>query len=406
MHKILFAGIALLLLTQAALAQDEGKPSVWFLAFGHGFAIDVTQIGVMDALESYGLIDPVDREGHRMFYEPPEHSAIRFNAAEADHQFDRLRDMVAKAMDDEPDILVTLSAPATLMALQATQDMDDPPVILFANVYNPYEAGIADAPCIKPANVSGSVSTTDYAEFVSLIMLQNPQFTSIGTIHNSSEASGIYGAGQIADAAAALGVTVEAAAVNSLADLTLATEGLVSKGVEVILLPLDATINAGMPIVAAVAGENGIPVFSANFDAIHYGAMVGAGFFQFYDQGLQVGLMAAAYLRGELDIANTGISSLSGDTIVGLNMTNAETQDYIVSQALLERADVTAVFEGGGHSYDVRSMDMAMEQQRALFGGPVPLEEREEGDREFLASLECTPERIAEQQAALDAMEG
>ena len=33
----------------------------------------------------------------------------------------------------------------------------------------------------------------------------------------------------------------------------------------------------------------------------------------------------------------------------------------------------------------------------------MPLEERRAADMEFLAGLECTPEMIAEQQAALDA---
>ena len=43
---------------------------------------------------------------------------------------------------------------------------------------------------------------------------------------------------------------------------------------------------------------------------------------------------------------------------------------------------------------------------QAFFGGPAPLEARQERDRAFLAGLECTAERIAEQQAELDAMDG
>ncbi len=43
---------------------------------------------------------------------------------------------------------------------------------------------------------------------------------------------------------------------------------------------------------------------------------------------------------------------------------------------------------------------------QAFYGGPAPLEARQERDRAFLAELECTPERIAEQQAELDAMAG
>ncbi|MDE2748048.1 MAG: hypothetical protein OXI34_03690, partial [Chloroflexota bacterium] len=50
--------------------------------------------------------------------------------------------------------------------------------------------------------------------------------------------------------------------------------------------------------------------------------------------------------------------------------------------------------------------DLGMSTLRqARFGPTMSLEEREARDRAFLAGLECSPERIAEQQAELDAME-
>jgi ABC-type uncharacterized transport system substrate-binding protein len=407
MKKSLIVVFLFLLLTQSAFAQEEEKPNIWFLAHGHGWAIEITMVGVLDALQTYGFINPADRGDEEVrFFISPGDSAVDFNVGRSGFELDRLRAIVADALDDEADILITLSAPATLSALQATEDWDDPPVILFANVYNPYEAGIADAPCVKPANVTGSVSTNDYAELVSLAKLQFPDLKTVGTIHSSNEASGIYGAGQIAEAAAALGLTVEEAAVTSLADLSAATEGLLSKGVEALILPLDASVTAGMPLIATIAGESGVPMFSANFDSIHFGAIVGAGFFQFYDQGLNVGTIAAAYLRGELDIASAGISAITGGSIVGLSLGYAESLDLAISQELFDHADVAASIVDDLWHYDVRSEEMMKEQARAFFGDQTPMDERMEIDLAFLASLECTAERIAEQQAELDAMEG
>ena len=406
--KLLIAVGMLLLLAQAALAQEEDKPSVWYLAFGHGPASDTIQLGLLDALQAYGFINPEDRAELRMqmVIESAENSPIRFTRSLAGYEIDRLREMVAKALDQEPDVLVTVSASVTLAALHATYDMDDPPPIFFADVYNPYEAGIAEAPCIKPAHVIGSETINNYEEFLTLPLLQNPDIKTIGTIHNASDASGSYGARQIAKIGQSLGLTVEQAAVTSLADLALATDGLVSKGVEALLLPADATTMAGLPIIVNIANDNDIPTFYAKVDGIFRGGSVGAGAFRYFDQGSTIGLMVAAYLKGELDIASAGISAETGDMVVGINLMSADALDFSFSQSLQDRTDVALELVDGAPAFELKSEAALMEEGRHFWGEPEPLEAREDRDRAFLAGLECTPERIAEQQAELDAMDG
>ena len=271
----------LLILAAPAIAQsDDGKPSVWLISFYPFGPTNAIQTGMLDALEAYGLINPEDRSDQRMqvMIESADNSPIQFNRSEANFELDRLRELVAHALDHEPDALVTISAPVTLAALQATADMDDPPAIFFADVYNPYEAGIADAPCIKPAHLSGAQSLIDYEELARLPLLQNPDLKTIGTIHNAADASGAYGAEQIAEVGESLGLTVEQAAVTSLADLSLAAAGLMNKGAEAIMLPMDYMNLAGLPLVSGVANDQGLPVYFASLDGLVLGATVGAGF--------------------------------------------------------------------------------------------------------------------------------
>ena len=340
--------------------------------------------------------------------ESSDNSPIQFNRLEANFELDRLRELVAFALDHEPDALVTISAPMTLTALLATADMDDPPAIFFADVYNPYEAGIAEAPCIKPAHVSGAQSVVDYEAITRLLLLQNPDTETIGTIHNAADASGAYGASQVASVGEALGLTVEQAAATSLADLSLATEGLISKGVEAILLPMDYMNLAGLPLISGVAMEQGIPVFFASLDGLVLGATVGAGFSQLLEQGDAVGLMLAAYLGGELDPANAGISAQAGDMVVGINMHTAEQMDFSFSQALQERADLSLTMN---EEAGLPSICRLARRRRRPLDKPFSADPRrwsrgKSGTCAFLAALECSPERIAEQQAELDAMEG
>ncbi len=408
--KRLLIGLVLLLLACSALAQNEDKPSVWLLSFYPFGPTNAIQTGMLDVLEAYGYISPEDRSDQRMqvMIESSDNSAIEFNRLEANFELDRLRELVAFALDHEPDALVTISAPMTLQALLATADMEDPPAIFFADVYNPYEAGIADAPCIKPAHVSGAQSVVDYEAIVGLLPMQNPDIKTIGTIHNAADASGAYGASQVASVGEALGLTVEQAAATSLADLSLATDGLISKGVEAILLPMDYMMLAGLPLISGVAMEQGIPVLFASLDGLVLGATVGAGFSQLLAPGDTVGLMLAAYLAGELDPATTGISAHAGDTFVGINMHNAEQMGFSFSQALQERADMSLTMNEEAGLPSIMPISPAAQAGigQAFFGGPEPLDSRQERDQAFLAALECTPERIAEQQAELDAMAG
>ncbi|MCY4062226.1 MAG: ABC transporter substrate binding protein [Chloroflexi bacterium] len=411
MLRFLITMSIMLLLGAPALAQqDQDKLSVWLISFYPFGPTNAIQTSLLDTLETYGLINPEDRSDQRMqvMIESADNSPIQFNRLDANFELGRLRELVAFALDHEPDALVTISAPVTLAALLATEDMDDPPAIFFTDVYNPYEAGIADAPCIKPAHVSGVQSVIDYEAIVALLPMQNPDIQTIGSIHNSADASGVYGAEQIAAAGASLGLTVEQAAVTSLADLALATGGLVSKGVEAILLPMDYMAMAGLPLISGVANDQGIPVIFANLDGMVLGATVGAGFSQFLEVGDAVGLMVAAHLAGELDPASAGISAQAGDMVVGINLHTAEQMGFSFSQALQERADMSLTMNEEAGLPSIMPISEAAQAAvgAAFFGGPMPLEARQERDQAFLAGLECTPERIAEQQAELDARDG
>ena len=311
--------------------------------------------------------------------------------------------------------------------------MDDPPVLLFASVFNPYEAGIAQASCIKPAHVTGLESITLYDDIVPLLLLQNPGMKKIGTVYSASETSGRLGAQEIAKRAEALGLTVEQAAVNSVADLAVAAEGLVAKGVEAFLIPSDLLTVAGMPSLMQVGIENSIPVFHSMANAVNDGATVSAGVSQGGMQGRLLGNMLAGALSGKLDISATGIGSVSEIT-VSVSPDTAELQDVELSEALMARADM--IYQDGVTTGtflpemlkraglpEERIPAIAPLLAKALAGGGISeldlppqvaqafrqmqaAQAAQQDIASALARLRCTDEMIAEQQAALDADEG
>ena len=280
----------------------------------------------------------------------------------------------------------------------------------------------------KPSHVTGIESVTLYEDIVPLLLLQDPDLKMIGTIYSSSETSGRMGAEAIVAAAEAQGLTVEVSAVTSLADLTIAAQALVDKGVEAFLLPSDLLTMSGLPVITQIAIENGLPVYHSISNTINLGATVSAGAGHNSLQGSLIGAMLAGHLRGELDIASTGIGMI--DLLsVGLNLDVAAEQGIEFTDSLMERAHL--LLQDGGMTgralvawlesmgMDEETMKLVLkaiaeaqagggeinvdlpEEVLAALTAAIASQTRTEDVAAILDGLHCTPEMIAEQQAAL-----
>ncbi len=401
MRKHLLA-LLILALLPLAVAQAQDNPTIAILRFGDLSTYDVTEGALLDVLESYGFISAEenailhsrqDLEGDNIH--------IVFGSANFDLPTASL--MLENALDYEPDALITLTTTVTQMAVNATSDMEEPPAVLFTSVYNPYAAGLAQSPCLKPDHVTGAVSSTPYQDILYLMLQHYPEIDTIGTLYDSSEAAGMAGAEEIKQIGEALGLTVLNAAVAGVDEVLLAAEGLISRGSDAFafVMPIDLRMDAtGLPQVINLGSEYGIPVFHPALFSIESGATVSFGFYNYYAQGENLGRILAAYLNGDIDIATTAIIEQSSEAI-GVNLDMAAEQGIEIAPDILEQAD--AVIADGETTLSERV------QHEMRTGDVVPLEERQPGDAgflSFLASQSCSPERIAAEQAALDAADG
>ncbi|MYI40961.1 MAG: hypothetical protein F4063_03185, partial [Chloroflexi bacterium] len=368
------------------------------LRFGDLATYDVTEGAILDVLESYGYIS-AEENAILHSRQDLEGENIHIVFGSANFNLPTASLMLENALDYEPDALVTLTTTVTQMAVNATSDMDEPPAVLFTSVYNPYEAGIAQSPCIKPAHVTGAVSTTPYQDILFMLLEHYPDIDTIGTLYDSSESAGRAGAEEIKQIGEALGFTVLDAAVAGVDEVLLAAEGLINRSSDAFafVMPIDLRMDAtGLPLVINLGNEYGIPVFHPALFSIESGATVSFGFYNYYAQGENLGRMLAAHLNGDIDIAQTAIIEQSSEAI-GVNLDMAADQGIEISQDLLQQAD--AVVEGG-------ETTLSEQVQHEMRSGDVrAMEDRQPGDAgflSFLASQSCTPERIAAEQAELD----
>ncbi|MCY4061927.1 MAG: ABC transporter substrate binding protein [Chloroflexi bacterium] len=431
MFKRLLILLCAFLLAQSVMGQAEDKPTIAMLRFGSFFSFTYVENAVLDTLLANALVTEAE---HATLHARENLEGERINVYWNDANFDftAVNTIIEDALDRGADALIVLSTPTAQAAVNITSDMDDPPIVLFTSVFNPYEAGIAQAPCVKPSHVAGIESVTLYEDIVPLLLLQDPDLKMIGTIYSSAETSGRLGAEAIIAAAEAHGLTVEVAAIANLPDMTVAANALVDKGVEAFLLPSDLLTMSGLPVITQIAIENGLPVYHSTSNTINLGATVSAGAGHNSLQGSLIGAMLAGHFRGELDIASTGIGMI--DLLsVGLNLDVAAEQGIEFTDSLMERSHL--LLKDGGMSgralvafleslgMDEETMNLVLkaiaeaqtgggeinvdlpENVLAALSAAIASQRRTEDVGAILDSLHCTPEMIAEQQAALDASE-
>lgn len=274
---------ALLVAAPASLADDE-TPTIAFLRYRASGIEDPARHVIWDMFEAYGLINMDERA---LLDEEQDLQGENINVfwSDAGSDLPTANIMVEQALDRGADVLLTFSTPVSAIAAGATQDMENPPALFFAIVTAPYTAGIASSPCIKPSHVMGTHAAIPYELIVPLLQVQNPDIKALGTLVNPAEANSVFGAEKIAEYGEALGMTVETVSIASASDLPPATEALAGRGVEAILLPGGYVEIVGLPAIIGVANDHGIPVFGPTPNQVYRGAVVGAGFNNWYGEG-------------------------------------------------------------------------------------------------------------------------
>ena len=390
-RRLMLALFMICLLVSPALAADEAIPTVAFLRFGASQVYRLTDQAVFNMLHAYGYVTGAERD--RLAAGDDVHGGkINILIRDAGFDLSAASLMVEDALDEGADALLTVSNEVGALAAQAMQGMEDPPTLIFAIVTNAQFAGLVDAPCLKPDYMTGTEMNIDYEDITDLPFMQDPDFKTMGVLFDGNDPASAIMEQRFHAFAQELGMMVELETYLSLSDLTIAAEALLDKGVDALYLAPGTSTPERIGALVSVAF--GVPVYSSIATDVAYGATISAGFEGWYREGLNAARLLISHLRGELDIAKTAVSQSQGALVAG-NLASAEAQGVIFSEAFLERADLLVDAEMG--------IDEVLAGLNLVTEIPeMTLEERIAADRAFLEGLHCSPEMIAEQQAALD----
>ena len=428
--------VLLLALASSAASAQDGKPTIAILIPGAN-SYPTQEGALLNMLQAYDFIS-VEEQAAAQGYRDLNGEKINIIWGAGNNDLADSNLMVETVIDQEPDLLVTFATSITQIAVNKTNDMDDPPMVIFAAVANPFRSGIAQSNCVKPAHVTGIQRNLDYEAIVEALLLQVPDLQTLGVIFGSADLVSVDGYERVQKAADARGISVTAAAAVDLSDLAVATDGLVSKGVDAIIVATSAMIAPGYGIIVETARDAAVPIVAPAVTSIFLGVTFGIGDYRIIQEGYDLGRLVVAWLMDEMDIATTGLHTIA-DVAMGMNLDSAELADIEVAEALVEQADAIVV----GDHYQMApkllrdmfqnmpvtdelvlmmiqaanlpgvsvvdgkvQVPMSMMLDTAGSLASIPTIANPEADLALAKSLQCTDEMIAEQQAALDAAGG
>lgn len=239
---------------------------------------------------------------------------------------------------DGYDFIAPVTTPAAQAAYQIVDAAGGTIPVAYSAVTDPFAAGLATDASTHPDWITGSQSLPPFGAVMDFALQLVPDAQVIGMPTAPAEANSAAVEAAIQAIADERGLTLETAAVTDSAEVAAAAEALVSRGVDLIILPTISTVEAGAAGLAQVADDNDIPVIGAAAPQAGNAASVAAGA-DYYAAGYRAGEIACAVLSGLATPADFDVINIE-DPAVGANPANAEAQGITIPQSILDIAEI------------------------------------------------------------------
>lgn len=280
MKKMMTVLIAVTLLAAMALpAAAEEKIKVGIAQFAVHPSLDNCREGFLQGLAQEGF-----KDGENITVEVLNAQADMGQAAQI------AENMMAKGVQ-------LICAIATPMAVVCANTADGKIPVVYSAVSDPVAAKLADEKGMGDGPVTGTSDTLPVEKQLKAIRALLPNAKRIGILYTVSEVNSNVQLKAYQEKAPEYGFEIEAAAINTGADIAIAAPGLVSR-VDCLSMLLDNTVVQYLDVVLDEADAKNIPVFGSEIEQVRLGCAAAEGI-DYVALGIQTGQMAARVLRGE-----------------------------------------------------------------------------------------------------------
>lgn len=271
---------------------------------------DAKKIGILQLVEhsaldqaNKGFVDGLKEAG----YEDGKNITIDYQNAQGEQA--NCVTISQKFINDKVDLILAIATPAAQAVANLTKDIP----ILITAVTDPADSKLVADNKMPGGNVTGTSDLTPVKEQMDLLKKLVPSAKNIGFLYSSSEQNSKFQIDMAKAKADELGLSYVDATVTTPNDLQQVVQSLIGK-VDVIYVPTDNMVSAGMANVIGVTGPANIPVICGEAAMLNAGGLATYGI-DYYELGKLTANQAVKILKGESKPADMPIEYIQNPVL-------------------------------------------------------------------------------------------
>ncbi|MCR5791791.1 MAG: ABC transporter substrate-binding protein [Lachnospiraceae bacterium] len=195
----------------------------------------------------------------------------------------------------QPDLICTISTPATKAAFDATANTNLP--VVFVAVSDPVKSGFVQSKEQPATNCTGTCDTFTVDKQLTLIHDLMPNAHTIGLLYTQTESNSLAQLELLRNEALNQGFDIEAIGITNPSEIPRALDSLVTK-CDLINNFADNTIADNLDVILSKANAAKIPVFGVDDEQVKQGCIAAVSI-NYELVGMKAGSIAARILKGE-----------------------------------------------------------------------------------------------------------
>lgn len=234
------------------------------------------------------------------------------------------------------DLICGIATPSAQAAYNSAMNTEIP--VIYTAVTDPKAAKLANDDGAPVGEVTGTSDELPIKEQLEMIREMLPDAEKIGILYTTSEVNSVSAIEKYEELAGDYGFTIVKKGVTQTADISLATEEILSE-VDCLTNLTDNTVVNSLATILDKANEKKIPVFGSEIEQVKLGCLAAEGL-DYVALGKQTGKMAAEILKGEKTVSEMNYETISEPGLY-INTKAAEELGVTVDETLLEGAAET-----------------------------------------------------------------
>ena len=299
-------------------ADGEKSYTIGISQFAEHGSLDNCREGFLEGLKEEGI-----EEGKNLNVEYKNSAADMGTASQIASSF----------VSDKVDLICGIATPSAQAAYNSAMNSDIP--VVYTAVTDPVAAKLAKEDGTPAGNVTGTSDELPIKAQLEMIREMLPDAKNIGILYTTSEANSVSALAKYKELAGDYGFTIVDKGIAQTADISLATDELLTE-VDCLTNLTDNTVVASLATILDKANKQNIPVFGSEIEQVKIGCLAAEGL-DYVALGKQTGKMAAEILKGEKKASDMNFETITEPGFY-VNEKVAENLGVTVPQDLADEA--------------------------------------------------------------------